>query len=111
MTNRDYEKHYEDGAGVNVSDKVETASDASDIQRCIFSGLHDIVEFLQTQSLQIQDAYLNMEDCLTISIGIRVSPAKEAGQYQIKSDVKSATGQVKFKKVRAMVPGQRELKL
>ena len=112
MTNRDYEKHSEeDGAGVSTNNKVETANNASDIQRCIFNGLHDIMEFLQTQSLQLQDAYFNMEDCLTISIGIKVSPAKEVGQYRIKSDVKFATGQVKFKKVRAIVPGQRELKL
>lgn len=111
MIDRDYEKHSEDGAGVNVSDKVETADDASDVQRCIFSGLHDIVEFLRTQSLQIQDAYLNTEDCLTISIKIKVNPAKEVGQYQIKSDVGFTTGQVKFKKVRAIVPDQRELKL
>ena len=111
MTNRDYEKHSEDRAGVNVNNKVETASDASDIQRCVFNGLHDIMEFLQTQSLQLQDAYFNMEDCLTVSIKIQVSPTKDPGQYRIKSGVKFATGQVKFKKVRAILPGQHELKL
>lgn len=87
------------------------AAETLAIQKCVLEGLKDVTEFLQTQTLSLREAYLKMEDCLTISIKIQVGPAKEPNQYQVKSGCTFVTDQVKFKRGRIINPDQRELGL
>ena len=90
---------------------LSKVDDMIGMQKCVFTGLKDVVEFLQTQASPLRDAYLNMENCLTVSIKVQVGPSKEPGQYQVKSGVSFITDQVKFQNKRNLNPDQLELGL
>ena len=81
------------------------------IERCVLKGWKEIGLFLRTQSLPLRAAYDNLEECLTVSMTIKVIPAKERGQYGVGTTVSFVTDKVNWKKTTTVSPNQRELGL
>lgn len=78
--------------------------------RLISKGMEDIREFLFSHMRQIGEAYLNSEDCLNISMGLKIMPTKD-GRYQVETKVDFVLDRVKVKTTIKIDPKQRELKL